>query len=70
MSSDYRLKKWTEHEALAAIEEGKHIITAYHDGSISSRYLGLDFADYLITIEKETLLRFPQADNYDMPQFL
>jgi hypothetical protein len=45
----YRLKKWTEQDAMAAIAEGKDQIPFD------------DTMEYLITIEQEALRRFPEA---------
>jgi tetratricopeptide (TPR) repeat protein len=63
----YHLRDWSEVEALAAIAEGEAVEDKqrYEYDIATPSYSSLDFQEYLITLDREFLLRFPASQSRD-----
>ncbi len=57
----YRLKQWTEQEALAVVSERERMFASTSSNDISNGDAQRYFGEYLLTMERETLRHFPQA---------
>jgi hypothetical protein len=64
---NYRLREWTEADALDAIREGESYLKAWDADkeTWSFKYRGYDYDDYLLTLAEEFIHRFPQSPEWN-----